>query len=102
MTATLSPAATTRGPLIKLGRYRTSAGERWLVARRVNGTVGIIDTPAPGVPGRRYLLEPRVDSRAELLAIVRDYLIESRDRRAPAMALSRGLDELLQRLRDCA
>lgn len=84
MTTTLTTP--TRGPLVKLGRYTTPTGERWLVARRVNGSVSIVDTPAPQTTGTPYLVESGLHSRAELLGIVGDYLRESRAHHVPAMA----------------
>lgn len=83
------PVATERGQLVKLGRYRTPSGERWLVARRVDGAVGVVDTPAPGTPGIAYLVEDDLLSRAELTALLRDYLTQSREHGVPAMANSK-------------
>jgi hypothetical protein len=85
MTIATLPASTTRGQLIKLGRYNTPTGERWLVGRRVNGAVGVIDTPAPGTPGIPYLVEAGLHSRAELIALLRDYLQQSRGHGVPAI-----------------
>lgn len=85
-----------RGELVKLGRYRTPAGERWLVGRRVD-SIGIVDTPAPGVPGRSYLIEKNLRSRSELLALLADYLRDSRTYGKPAMfrtPVGQALDEI--------
>jgi hypothetical protein len=84
------PASTARGRLIKLGRYRTPAGERWLVGRRVDGAVGVVDTPAPDTPGVPYLVEDDLHSRCELIALLRDYLQQSREHGVPAIINSKA------------
>jgi hypothetical protein len=102
MTITTLPASTTRGQLIKLGRYQTSTGERWLVGRRVDGAVGVVDTPAPGTPGVPYLIEDDLHNRGELIALLRDYLQQSRDHGVPAIVNSKAgaaLTELAEMLR---
>jgi hypothetical protein len=96
------PASTARGQLIKLGRYQTPTGERWLVGRRVAGAVGVVDTPAPGTPGVPYLVEDELHSRCELVALLRDYLQQSREHGVPAMVNSKAgmaLTELADLLR---
>lgn len=98
---TASPAPKTRGQLIKLGRYQTPTGERWLVGRRAGGVVGVIDTPAPGTLGIPYLVEQDVHSRAELIALLRDYLTESRAHGVPAIVNNKAgmADALIEVLR---
>jgi hypothetical protein len=61
------------GGRVELGRYRTAHGERILVGRRVCGVVRVSDVPASG-RGRRYLVERELTSKAELDALVADYL----------------------------
>ena len=102
MQSTTVPASTARGQLIKLGRYHTPNGERWLVGRRVDGAVGVIDTPAPGTPGVPYLVEDDLHSRCELIALLRDYLQQSRAHAVPAIINSKAgmaLTELAEVLR---
>jgi hypothetical protein len=102
MTIATLPASTARGQLIKLARYQTPTGERWLVGRRVNGAVGVVDAPAPGTPGVPYLVEDDLHSRCELIALLRDYLQQSREHGVPAMVNSKAgmaLTELADLLR---
>ena len=102
MQTTNLTASTARGQLIKLGRYRTPTGERWLVGRRVDGAVGVIDTPAPGTPGIPFLVENDLHSRCELIALLRDYLQHSREHGMPAIINSKAgmaLTELADLLR---
>ena len=58
---------------VELGRYTISAGERVIYGQRVLGVVRVVDVPAGG-RGRRYIIERGLTSRAELEAIVADYL----------------------------
>jgi len=102
MTIATLPAPPARGQLIKLARYETPTGERWLVGRRVNGAVGVVDAPAPGTPGVSYLVEDDLHSRCELIALLRDYLQQSREHGVPAMVNSKAgmaLTELADVLR---
>jgi hypothetical protein len=102
MTIATLPASAVRGQLTKLGRYQTPTGERWLVGRRVDGAVGIIDAPAPGTTGIPYLVEDGLHSRAELIALLRDYLQQSREHGVPAIVNSKAgmaLTELADLLR---
>lgn len=88
-----------RGQLMKLGRYQTPDGERWLVGRRVGGAVCVVDTPAPGVRGKRYLVENDLHKRDELIELLRDYLTRSRALGAPAAAadlLADSIDTVLR------
>lgn len=75
MTATLTSdcqcGATTEP--VELARYTISVGERVVLGQRVLGVVRLVDVPAEG-PGRRYLIERELTSKAELEAIVADYL----------------------------
>lgn len=57
----------------ELARYTADVGQRRIVAQRVHGTVQLRDEPAEAT-GRRYLIEPALDSMAELEAIVADYV----------------------------
>ncbi len=62
---------------IELARYRCDVGERILVAQRVDGAVRVTDVPAQGT-GRSYLVEPKLESKAALDALVADYLVQAR------------------------
>jgi hypothetical protein len=62
---------------VELGRYRTAHGERILIGQRVYGVVRVSDVPATG-RGRRYLVERELTSKAELDALVADYLDHAR------------------------
>jgi hypothetical protein len=78
MTATATtcaqPTRTERtGERVELGRYRTPHGERLVIGQRVLGIVRVSDVPATG-RGRHYLIERELTSKAELDALVADYL----------------------------
>jgi hypothetical protein len=67
----------TLGERRELGRYTVAAGERILYGQRIDGIVRITDRPAAKVTktNRAYLVESAVESKAELDAIVADYLL---------------------------
>ena len=70
-----APASTpaTRPP-VELARYTATAeGERIVRVQRIRGVVRLTDVPA-APHGRRYLIERGLTSRAELDAVVADYL----------------------------
>lgn len=71
-------------PRIELARYRTSGGERILFGQRVDGAVRVIDRVASGA-GRSYVIERGLTSKAELDAIVADYVLVSEQRDHPAV-----------------
>lgn len=83
----MSTSTDDRRPM-RLGRYRTTAGERWLIGHRVAGVPRIIDHPAPGTPGAALLVEDGLTSKREVLGIVRDYLEQARATGAPAVHAS--------------
>lgn len=60
-------------PPVELARYLVAGSERVLRGQRVDGVVRVTDIPATG-HGRRYLVERGLTSRAELDALVNDYL----------------------------
>jgi hypothetical protein len=72
--ASASPNA---GERVKLGRYRAADGERVVIGQRVCGVVRVSDVPTGG-RGRRYLVERELTSKAELDALVADYLNQAR------------------------
>ncbi len=74
--ATYTAEQTTGRPK-RLATYTADVGERILVGQRVDGVVRISDVPADG-QGRSYLVEPEVESMAELRALVADYVAKAK------------------------
>ncbi len=70
MSATETPV---RGKRIRMATYTADVGERQVVAQRVDGRVRLYDEPARH-GGRRWVIEPEVDSKAELEALAADYV----------------------------
>lgn len=60
-------------PPQELARYRITAGQRIVRGQRIDGVVRVSDLPASG-RGRAYVVERELTSRAELEALVVDYL----------------------------
>jgi hypothetical protein len=75
------------GERVELARYQLDSGERVLVGQRVNGAVAVADVPA-GDTGRVYLVERRVESKADLNGLIAAYVADSRRRGAPAALYS--------------
>jgi hypothetical protein len=71
------------GERVELARYQLDSGERILVGQRVNGAVAVVDVPA-GDHGRVYLVERRVESKADLDGLIAAYVTDSRSRGEPA------------------
>ena len=68
---------TQTNPPVDLARYRTSGdGERIVRGQRIDGRVRVCDVPAYG-PGRRYVIERELGSKAELDALVADYVAQA-------------------------
>jgi hypothetical protein len=61
------------GTRVELARYTITAGERVIWGQRIDGVVRLSDVAADG-QGRRYLIERGLACRAELDAIVADYV----------------------------
>ena len=61
---------------VELARYRISSGERRLIGQRVLGVVRLVDAPT-GTHGRRYVVERELRSKAELDALVCDYVAQA-------------------------
>ena len=62
------------GQRTELARYTVTGGERILYGQRIDGIVRVTDRPArPG--GRAYLVERGLETRAELDALILDYLL---------------------------
>jgi hypothetical protein len=72
-----TPTVTETSPVgtrVELGHYHTTAGQlRLVTGQRVCGVVRVADIPACG-RGRHYLIERGLTSRADLDALVADYL----------------------------
>jgi hypothetical protein len=71
------------GERVELARYTISAGERIVFGQRVDGVVRVTDRPADG--GRAFLVERGLTSKAELDALVDDYVEQSEQRDEPAV-----------------
>lgn len=67
------------GQRVALATYTTadSDEQRVLIGQRVDGIVRVTDEPAHG-DGRRYLVEPQLESKAALDALVEDYLAKAK------------------------
>jgi Peptidase family M23 len=81
---TPTPATTAsarRGRPVELGRYAADTGQRVLIGKRSprTGCVALYDIPL-GQRDPRFVVEARVDTKAELDAIVADYLTQARKR----------------------
>ena len=85
------------GERVELARYTTSAGDRIVFGQRVDGVVRITDKPVRA--GRSFLVERGLTSKAELDALVEDYVDQSQRRDEPA-ALPRCGDDLAERFAD--
>jgi hypothetical protein len=76
MTATATERTT--GQRVQLATYTTDSDEqRVLIGQRVDGIVRVTDEPARG-DGRCYLVEPQLESKAALDALIDDYLAKAK------------------------
>lgn len=66
-------STTATNPPVELARYTANCGERVIRGQRILGVVRVSDVPATG-HGRAYLIERELTSKAELDALVADYL----------------------------
>lgn len=81
--------ATAVGVRTKLRAYTTGRdGDRVVYGQRVNGHVRVTDRPADSGSGRSFLITPRVESRAELDALLADYLQQAKRFDAIPMRIS--------------
>jgi hypothetical protein len=88
------PAVATKPPVgerVELGCYEISTGRRIVYGQRVDGVVRVTDKPARG-GGRSFLVERGLTSKAELEAIVADYIRESERRDEPAAIVRVGTE----------
>ncbi|HWT92727.1 MAG TPA: hypothetical protein VN238_07005 [Solirubrobacteraceae bacterium] len=74
----------TIGERKELACFTIGSGERVIYGQRINGVVRLTDCPAPGQRGRSFLIERGLTSKAELDAIVADYVEVSERRASPA------------------
>lgn len=78
MSATTLQRNAAPGKPVELGRYTTETGQsRVLVGKRRGGKVAVFDAPLPHGSDRIYVVEPIVESKLELAALVRDYKAEA-------------------------
>jgi hypothetical protein len=81
------------GARTELARYAVNGGERVLYGQRIDGVVRVTDRPAqPG--GRSYLVERGLASKAELDALIADYLQQAESLDMPPVAARLQLDVL--------
>jgi hypothetical protein len=66
------------GERVELARYTLSSGERVIRGQRIRGVVRLVDDPVEGL-GRHYVIERELTSRAEMDAIVADYLQQAQE-----------------------
>ncbi|MGH2941413.1 MAG: hypothetical protein ACRDLN_01365 [Solirubrobacteraceae bacterium] len=66
----------TCGQRVELGRYATDTGDRRLVGQRIDGIVHVFDEPT--TDGPTYTIEAGLHSKAELDALVADYLAKAK------------------------
>jgi hypothetical protein len=81
------------GARTELARYEVSDGERVLYGQRIDGVVRVTDRPAQPC-GRSYLVERGLESKAELDALVADYLKQAKTLDTPPVAVSLLVDFL--------
>jgi len=98
-TATVArpPAPAVVGPRIELARDQVRSGPRILYGQRVDGIVRVTDKPAGG-RGRAYLVERELETKAELDALIADYLASAERLQAVPMGespIDRYLDGLI-------
>jgi hypothetical protein len=75
------------GQRTELARYTVAEGERVIYGQRVDGVVRVTDRPAAG-SGRAYLVERGLETKAELDALVADYLEQATQLDRPPMFVS--------------
>jgi hypothetical protein len=71
------------GERVELARYRLAGGKRVLFGQRIDGAVAVADIPA-GDHGRVYLVERRVESKADLDGLIAACVADSQRRGEPA------------------
>ncbi len=98
-----APASVRKAPSVgvrtELARYTIPTGERILYGQRIDGIVRVTDRPAQP-PGRSYLVERGLENKAELDALIADYLTTAAnvgDVPAAHVPIERYLDSAAQR-----
>ena len=83
------PARTHPRPVVgkhtELGSYTAGGQRRVIVGQRVDGVIRVSDTPEG--KGRAYLIERELETKAELDALVADYLQRAQELGAVPMAV---------------
>ena len=85
--------STLAGAHTELARYRVPQGERIIFGQRIDGVVRVTDRPA-GKGGRAYLVERGLETKAELDALVADYVAQAEKLNAPPLAARAVLEDL--------
>ncbi|MGB0094050.1 MAG: hypothetical protein WBP81_16150 [Solirubrobacteraceae bacterium] len=82
------PRTPSVGKRTELARYRTPVGERVLYGQRIDGIVRLTDRPdGPASASQRaYLVERDLQTKAELDALIADYLSQAAKLGEPPMA----------------
>ena len=75
------------GQRTELARYTVSEGERVLYGQRIDRIVRVTDRPARE-GGRAYLVERGLETKAELDALIADYLQQATKLDSPPLAIS--------------
>lgn len=70
---TQTPDGRRTGQPRQLARYETDTGQRVLIAKRCSGKVALFDLPVKSHQPR-FIVEPHLQSMAELDALISDYL----------------------------
>jgi hypothetical protein len=81
------------GARTELARYRVVEGERIVCGQRVDGVVRVTDRPA-GEDGRAYLIERGLETKAELDALVADYVAQAERLGMPPLAARPAIADL--------
>jgi hypothetical protein len=74
-------------------RYRVEEGERVICGQRIDGVVRVTDRPL-AAGGRAYLIERELETKAEVDALVADYLAKARRLDMPPLAARVALEDL--------
>ena len=70
---TITETRPTAGRTVELASYQSDTGPRRIVGQRLDGAVQLRDEPADGA-GHTFVIEDRLHAKAEMDAILADYL----------------------------
>jgi hypothetical protein len=84
MTTTPTETRTTVGRVVALASYQSDAGPRQIVGQRLDGAVQLRDEPTD-TPDGALTIEDDLHSKAEMDAIVADYLKRAHQLGCPPM-----------------